>query len=115
MVPATDMRNRTGFGHEQITPVRANVRQASQPSVPTRDQQRLVQKPFQQRMRGQIVKLPGVAETLDWAEALNHLHTQQLDAATINHTLGIILKYQDDVDKVRGRLVDELLDVIRDA
>lgn len=65
--------------------------------------------------RQELDKRPGVAETLDWAEALNHLHTQQLDPTTINHTLGIILKYQDDVDKVRGRLVDDLLDVIRDT
>jgi MoxR-like ATPase len=65
--------------------------------------------------RQELDKLPGVAETLDWAEALNHLHTQQLDATTINHTLGIILKYQDDVDKVRGRLVDELLEMKRET
>ena len=65
--------------------------------------------------RKELDKLPGVAETLDWAEALGHLNTQQLDAATINHTLGIILKYQDDVDKGRGRLVDELLDVKRET
>jgi MoxR-like ATPase len=59
--------------------------------------------------RQELYKLPGVAETLDWAEALGHLQAEQLDPAIIQHTLGIILKYQDDVDKLRGRLVDELL------
>lgn len=57
----------------------------------------------------ELYKLPGVAETLDWAEALGHLQTEQLDAAAINYTLGLILKYQDDVDKIRGRVVDEEL------
>jgi len=57
----------------------------------------------------ELYKLPGVAETLDWAEALGHLQTERLDAAAINYTLGIILKYQDDVDKIRGEIMrDEL-------
>ncbi|MCI0397824.1 MAG: MoxR family ATPase [Chloroflexi bacterium] len=59
--------------------------------------------------RQELYKLPGVAETLDWAEALGHLQTQRLDAAVVNNTLGIILKYQDDVDKIRGQPVAELL------
>jgi MoxR-like ATPase len=59
----------------------------------------------------ELYKLPGVAETLDWAEALRHLHTQQLDAAVVNATLGIIFKYQDDVDKIRGAMVNDLLQV----
>ncbi|MCL4871727.1 MAG: MoxR family ATPase [Anaerolineae bacterium] len=65
---------------------------------------------FIQAMRQQeLYKLPGVAETLDWAEALGHLQTERLDAAAINHTLGLILKYQDDVDKVRREIMkDEL-------
>jgi MoxR-like ATPase len=59
--------------------------------------------------RQELYKLPGVAETLDWAEALGHLQARQLDPATIDNTLGLILKYQDDVDKIRGRQVAELL------
>jgi MoxR-like ATPase len=59
--------------------------------------------------REELYKLPGVAETLDWAEALRHLHTQCLDSAVVNATLGIIFKYQDDVDKMRGATVDHLL------
>jgi len=62
----------------------------------------------------ELYKLPGVAETLDWAEALGHLQTEQLDAAAINYTLGLILKYQDDVDKVRGRVVEEMNERLRD-
>jgi len=57
----------------------------------------------------ELYKLPGVAETLDWAEALEHLSTEVLDAATVNQTLGMILKYQDDVDKVRSGLLETLV------
>jgi hypothetical protein len=68
---------------------------------------------FIQAVRGQeLAKLPGVAETLDWAAALGHLQVQRLDTAVINHTLGIILKYQDDVDKLRGRPAEQLLEQI---
>jgi len=59
----------------------------------------------------ELYKLPGVAETLDWAEALNHLGTEVLDTAVISTTLGFILKYQDDVDRLRSRL-DQILPVI---
>lgn len=59
--------------------------------------------------REELVKLPGIAETLDWAQALMHLHAERLDAAVVNATLGIILKYQDDVDKMQRIDVDALL------
>jgi MoxR-like ATPase len=62
----------------------------------------------------ELYKLPGIAETLDWAEALGHLQTEELAAAAINYTLGIILKYQDDVDKIRGRVVEEMIKKLRD-
>ena len=65
---------------------------------------------FVQRLRSQeLYKAPGVAETLDWAEALLHLNTQVLDPAVVEATLGLILKYQDDVNKLRGAVVRELL------
>jgi len=68
---------------------------------------------FIQSLRHQeLYKLPGVAETLDWAEALSYLHTQALDAAVVNATLGIILKYQDDVDKMHGPKVNDLVEQI---
>jgi MoxR-like ATPase len=64
---------------------------------------------FIQALRKQeLYKVPGVAETLDWAEALGHLNTRALDPAVINATLGIILKYQDDVEKIHGPIVTEL-------
>lgn len=65
---------------------------------------------FVQRLRQEeLYKKPGIAETLDWAEALGHLNTAVLDTAVINSTLGIILKYQDDVDKIRGTKAATLL------
>jgi MoxR-like ATPase len=62
--------------------------------------------------RQELYKLPGVAETLDWAEALGHLQVRRLDTAVINNTLGIILKYQDDVDKLRGQTISKLLEQV---
>ena len=66
---------------------------------------------FVQTVRGEdLYKLPGVAETLDWAEALGHLEAQRLDPEVIRATLGFLLKYQDDVDKLRGPAAQTLLD-----
>jgi MoxR-like ATPase len=59
----------------------------------------------------ELYKLPGVAETLDWAEALSYLGTEVLDTAVISTTLGFILKYQEDIDRLRGRL-DQISPVI---
>ncbi len=57
---------------------------------------------FVQKLRQEdLYKLPGIAESLDWAEALQHLNADVLTDAMIETTLGIVLKYQDDVDKVR--------------
>lgn len=68
---------------------------------------------FIQSLRQQeLYKRPGVAETLDWAEALGYLNTRTLDAAVVNATLGIILKYQDDVDKMHGPIVNELVEQV---
>ncbi len=49
-----------------------------------------------------LFKLPGVAETLDWANALTELDIISLDPDIINDTLGVLLKYQDDIAKVQG-------------
>jgi MoxR-like ATPase len=62
--------------------------------------------------RQDLTKLPGVAETLDWVEALEHLGVRELSSAAVQATLGIILKYQDDVDKLRGPLADTLLEQV---
>jgi hypothetical protein len=49
-----------------------------------------------------------VAETLDWASALLALQTNKLDETILNHTLGVLLKYQDDVQLVQNNLLAEL-------
>ncbi len=65
---------------------------------------------FVQRLRGlDLFKSPGVAETIDWANALAALDRIALDAATVNDTLGALLKYQDDIARVRGAEVERLL------
>jgi MoxR-like ATPase len=65
---------------------------------------------FVQRLRAaDLFKLPGVAETLDWAAALVALDRVALDPATVNATLGVLLKYQDDIEKMAGGPVEELL------
>jgi MoxR-like ATPase len=70
---------------------------------------------FAQKIRQQeLYKLPGLAETLDWAEALVHLNQTELNPATVEATLGVILKYQDDVNKVRGGIVRGLVEEILD-
>ncbi|GAB4446367.1 MAG: MoxR family ATPase [Chloroflexi bacterium OHK40] len=63
--------------------------------------------------REDLAKPPGVAETLDWAEALGHLGASELSPAVVDATLGIILKYQDDVDILRGAVATRLLEEAR--
>ncbi len=58
---------------------------------------------FVQRLRTvELFKLPGVAESIDWTRALLALGKDELDAQTVDETLGVLLKYQDDVSRVRG-------------
>ncbi len=58
---------------------------------------------FVQTLRGEeLFKLPGVAETIDWAQALTYLNKTELTAGDVDETLGVLLKYQDDIAKVRG-------------
>jgi MoxR-like ATPase len=65
---------------------------------------------FVQRTRElDLFKAPGVAETLDWANALTALGVAKLDAANVDATLGVLLKYQDDIAKVRGENAARLL------
>ena len=56
-----------------------------------------------------LYKLPGVAETLDWAEALLALHTNDLDTEIAEQTLGCILKYRADAEKIKGNEIAELV------
>jgi MoxR-like ATPase len=65
---------------------------------------------FTQRLRREdLYKIPGVAETVDWAEGLVHLGARDLDAPAVGSTLGLLLKYQDDIEKMSAPLVDRLL------
>ena len=58
---------------------------------------------FVQSLRGQdLFKLPGVAETIDWTRSLMELDRICLDPETINDTLGVLLKYQDDIARIKG-------------
>jgi MoxR-like ATPase len=62
---------------------------------------------FVQKLRQEdLLKPPGVAETLDWAEALVHLGIAELDAETVRRTLGVLLKNQEDISVVE-RLLDD--------
>jgi MoxR-like ATPase len=65
---------------------------------------------FVQKMRtNDLFKQPGVAETIDWARALLALDQVALEPGTVNATLGVLLKYQDDIEKVAGGKVAEML------
>jgi MoxR-like ATPase len=60
------------------------------------------------RGRDDLQKPPGVAETLDWARALHHLGTAEIDLAAASATLGALVKYREDADRVRHAL-DQVL------
>jgi MoxR-like ATPase len=69
---------------------------------------------FVQALRKQdLFKAPGVAETLDWASALTELDAVALDPATVSDTLGVLLKYQDDIARLQGGTAKELIDQVR--
>lgn len=69
---------------------------------------------FVQKLRKMdLFKAPGVAETLDWAQALTQLDCLVLDPNILSDTLGTILKYQDDIAKLEGSEVNRLLKEIR--
>jgi MoxR-like ATPase len=69
---------------------------------------------FVQTLRKEdLFKSPGVAETLDWASALSELDVVALDPATVSDTLGVLLKYQDDIARIEGTKAKELLDEVR--
>lgn len=71
---------------------------------------------FIQRLRAlDLYKLPGVAETIEWTRALLELDALVLDPETVQHTLGVLLKYQDDIAKVQGSEASRLLTEVREA
>jgi MoxR-like ATPase len=65
---------------------------------------------FVQRLRkSELFKLPGVAETIDWANCLVALDRVALDPETVNNTLGVLLKYRDDLERVSGEEAERLV------
>ena len=81
------------------------------PDAPARLSRQIVA--FVQRLREtDLFKLPGVAETIDWADALVQLDRLELDQQSINDTLGTLLKYQDDIAKIKGSEASRILEEV---
>jgi MoxR-like ATPase len=79
------------------------------PALPARLGEQVVR--FVQKLRGaDLYKAPGVAETIDWAQALLALDKLTLDPDTVRATLGVLLKYQDDIAKIGAGPARALLD-----
>ena len=69
---------------------------------------------FVRELRGlDLAKPPGVAETIDWAMALNALGRQEIDAEVVEQTLGSVLKYREDIEQVRDETLSRLVDEAR--
>jgi MoxR-like ATPase len=68
---------------------------------------------FVQRLRrDELYKRPGVAESLDWARALVHLGAARVDERVVDRTLGLLLKYQDDIERLRGARAAQILEEV---
>jgi hypothetical protein len=88
------------------------ILQAKVPGIGKKLSQEIVH--FVQALRKEdLFKSPGVAETLDWATALSELDSVALDPATVSDTLGVLLKYQDDIARIEGSKAGELLNQVR--
>jgi MoxR-like ATPase len=84
------------------------ILQARVPEAPERLARQIVA--FTQGLRGvDLFKPPGMAETIDWSRALLALSTVDLNAGVVDDSLGVILKYQEDVDTVRGDVAANLI------
>jgi MoxR-like ATPase len=68
---------------------------------------------IQELRQAELYKVPGIAETLEWTAALVALDRDSLDENIIEETLGVVLKYQDDVEKVKGEAVTNMLNRVR--
>jgi MoxR-like ATPase len=68
---------------------------------------------IQELRQAELYKVPGIAETLEWTAALVALDRDELDEGIVEETLGVVLKYQDDVEKVRGEAVANMLNRVR--
>ena len=88
------------------------ILKAKAPQAPERLTAELVA--FVQRLRKlDLFKSPGVAEALDWASALTELDAVSLDPQQVDDTLGVLLKYQDDISRIQGAKASELIDAAR--
>ncbi len=88
------------------------ILQVKAPEAPAALSQEIVG--FVQKLREQdLFKLPGVAETIDWAHALTQLDCLVLEPDVINDTLGTLLKYQDDIAKIRGSEAAKILEDVK--
>ncbi|CAL8980732.1 hypothetical protein RHODGE_RHODGE_00892 [Rhodoplanes serenus] len=91
----------------EIAIVRAKV-----PGIAARLSEEIVR--FVQALRREdLFKAPGVAETLDWATALTELDAVALDPAMVSDTLGVLLKYQDDIARLQGSPATALVEQLR--
>ena len=57
-----------------------------------------------------LYKPPGIAETLDWAQALGLVGAEELDAESVDATLGALLKYREDQERAQGSLLEEAIE-----
>ena len=97
------------------TPARERaILDAKAPGLPERLSTQVVA--FVQRIRAlDLFKLPGVAETIDWATALHYLDQHELAPRAVDETLGVLLKYQDDIARVRGAEAARLITEAQEA
>jgi MoxR-like ATPase len=87
---------------------------AKAPGVPDRLSAQVVA--FVQRLRGaDLFKLPGVAESIDWANALTYLNQHELTPQAADETLGVLLKYQDDIARIKGAETARLIGEVNEA
>ena len=101
-----------GAADFMFTPVIPQILRAKAPKASARLTAELVA--FVQRLRKlDLFKSPGVAEAIDWASALTELDAVALDPAQVSDTLGVLLKYQDDIGKVQGSEAARLLAQMR--
>ncbi len=90
------------------------ILKARLPDVPAKLSRQIVA--FVQAIRKEdLFKAPGVAETLDWASALVELDAVALEPSVVSDTIGALLKYQDDIQKMQGSVVKKLLDEAKAA
>jgi MoxR-like ATPase len=88
------------------------ILRAKLPGAPKKLSEQVVA--FVQALRKEdLFKVPGVAETLDWAGALTELDVVALDPSTVSDTLGVLLKYQDDIARLDASKVKTLLDEVK--